>query len=296
MSLVLRLICLLFLLVPCGASAATYPAHGNLFVNDYAALLDAGAETRLQTRLQSLRRDSGVEMTVLTLGNWIPYADPDQSFEQFATGLFNAWGVGSAKRNDGILVLISKGSRDIRVELGDGYGWSYNAAAAGVVEQSFLPDFRDGQYQAGIEKGVAAIISDIALTHAKGQMPPLNFATLLNRLFPWIFGAFAAAIVGTSLFGRLVGDWSFRFRRCPQCGQVGMHRAHVTGQMGPNGMVDVTAPAPATQSSGFIVTTCLHCSYRDQRSWRSESTSSSSSGGGSFGGGSSSGGGASGKW
>ena len=184
MSLILRLICLLFLLVPCGASAATYPAHGNLFVNDYAALLDAGAETRLQTRLQTLRRDSGVEMTVLTLGNWIPYADPDQSFEQFATGLFNAWGVGSAKRNDGILVLISKGSRDIRVELGDGYGWSYNAAAAGVVEQSFLPDFRDGQYQAGIEKGVALSRRRAIDVRERSRAPCDGWTSRSTRSFP----------------------------------------------------------------------------------------------------------------
>lgn len=298
MSVIARLICLLFLLLPGAAAAAPYPAHTNLFVNDQAGLLDADAEARLTTRLQTLKNNSGVEMTVLTLNNWKDYADGGQTFEGFATGLFNEWGVGASNRNDGMLVLISKDSHDIRIELGDGFDSGYSTAAARIIEETFVPAFRGGRYQAGIESGTGAIISEIALPNSRGLPVPTHHVPLMDRLSPWLFGAFAAFIVGTKLFGRLAGDWSYRFRRCPQCGQIGMHRAHVTGEAVPTGTVDETEPA-ATQT-GLIVTTCLHCSYRDQRPWMSDHSTRndthSSSGGGSFGGGRSSGGGASGKW
>ena len=275
-----------------------YYAPHTCSLASHVALLDAGAETRLQTRLQTLKNNSGVEMTVLTLNNWKDYADGGQTFEDFATGLFNDWGVGASNRNDGILMLISKDSLDIRIELGDGFDSGYSTTAATIIEETFVPAFRGARYQAGIESGTGAIISEIALPNSRGLPAPTHHVPLMERLSPWLFGAFAAFIVGGGIFGRLAGDWSYRFRRCPQCGQTGMHRAHVTSEAGPTGMVDETAPSET--QTGLIVTTCMHCSYRDQRPWTSDhstrQSSSSSSNGGSFGGGRSSGGGASGKW
>jgi len=194
-------------------------------------------------------------------------------------------------------LLVAPESHDLRIVLGDGYDRGYSDIAAGVIADDFLPAFRRGDYPSGIEAGAGAVIDQIALPHSAGQPPPTRHVPLMERLFPWIFGAFAAAIVGMGIFGQLVGDYSFRFRRCPQCGQVGMHRAHVTGQAGADGRVDVATPAPLPGQTGMIVTRCLHCSYHDERPWVSRGASgSSSSGGGSFGGGHSSGGGASGKW
>ena len=292
-----RLVCLFVLLMPVSLAAASFPAHGNLYVNDYAGLLDADTRARLVARLETLRADSGVEMTILTLNGWQGLADPGQGFADFATALFNDWGVGASNRNDGILVLVAPDSRDMRIVLGDGYDRGFSDRAAALIADDFLPAFAKGDYPTGIEAGAGAVIDQIALPHSVGQPPPARHVPLIERLFPWIFGAVAALIVGMGIFGRLVGDYSFRFRRCPECGQVGMHRAHVTGQARPDGTVDVAAAAPLPGQTGMIVTRCLHCSYHDERPWVSPGRSgSSSSGGGSFGGGHSSGGGASGKW
>ena len=94
------------------------------------------------------------------------------------------------------------------------------------------------------------------------------------------------------LFGRYIGDWSYRFRRCPVCGRTGLHREH----LGQNGTMTNLDPAPAAGTGGVVVTTCTHCSYRDSQPWRISVSSGGGSGGGSFGGGHSSGGGATGRW
>lgn len=292
MTRLLRSLALLLALVaPTVLRAATYPPHPDLFVNDYAGVIDAGSESQLKSDLAALKRDTGVEMTILTLPSWKANADDGQSLEAYATALFNAWGVGAANRNDGILLLVAPGDRDVRLELGQGYDRGFDLMAEDIVNSWILPAFRKGDYGAGVRDGTAEIITRIAQPHAAGQPAPQPAKTIIDRIFPWVFGAFAAFIVGSSLFSRLAGDWSYRFRRCPQCGQRGMHREHVLLQA-------QTTPPPAGTAppTGMIVTRCLHCNYREDRPWSVATGRGSSGSGGGFGGGRSSGGGASGHW
>lgn len=289
----LGLMLVLVLLVPAALRAASYPPHPDPFVNDFASLLDAGDEARLRGDLQALKAETGIEATLLTLPSWKARADAGEGLEAYATGLFNAWGIGAAGRDDGILVLVAPEDRDIRLELGRGYDAGYDLVAQDIVTDWFLPAFRKGDYPTGIMAGMAEVEDRIARPHAAGLPPAPSAKTLMDRAFPWIFGAFAAAIVGGSLFGRLAGDWSFRFRRCPQCGQRGMHREHVLPQAAVGG------PAPAaegTPPTGMIVTRCLHCSFREDRPWLADTGRNADRGKGGFGGGRSSGGGASGHW
>lgn len=292
MTRLLRSLALLLALVaPTALRAATYPPHPDAFVNDYAGVIDAGSESQLKSDLTDLKRDTGVEMTILTLPSWKANADDGQSLEAYATALFNAWGVGAANRNDGILLLVAPGDRDVRLELGQGYDRGFDLMAEDIVNSWLLPAFRKGDYGAGVRDGTAEIITRIARPHAAGQPAPQPAKTIIDRIFPWVFGAFAAFIVGSSLFSRLAGDWSYRFRRCPQCGQRGMHREHVLPQA-------QTTPLPtgAPPPTGMIVTRCLHCNYREDRPWSVGTSRPSSGSGGGFGGGRSTGGGASGHW
>lgn len=94
---------LLFLATPVWAQV--YPDYDRTTITDRADLLTDAQETALAVRLEGLRRDTGIEFAVLTLKSQAPYSAA-QSLEDFATGLFNHWGIGNASRNDGILVLV----------------------------------------------------------------------------------------------------------------------------------------------------------------------------------------------
>lgn len=285
---------LLAALLATASPAARFPNYPDSYVTDPAQLIPPADREHIRSTLETFRRETGVQLTVLLLPDWRNYAAPGESVEHWTTSLFNMWGVGASNRNDGILVMVSPGggpgNRVVRLELGSGYDAGYNVIAADIVQQSFLPGFKAGDLVGGLTTGLRATMDRIGRPHSQGlpapEGPPKS---LLDRLFPWLFGAFAAFIVGVGIFGRLVGDWTFRFTPCPQCGQRGMHREHVGPQ-------EASADPSAPPAAGRIITTCPHCGYRNERPWTPSAPTTSSSSGPGFGGGQSSGGGATGRW
>ncbi len=283
-----RILALLFLvLLPLGGMAQEYPAHENTLLNDYADLLEPALEEQLKAEIRALRAETGVELSVLTIASRAEYGT-SPSIEAFATGLFNSWGIGDASRNDGILILVVRDDREMRIELGAGYGPGYDSTAARIIRTDFLPAFKQGDYPGGILSGTEAVIRDIARRAAAGQAPPQ--ARQNARGSGWlivtgVLGALAALVVAR-LFGRKLRD---RLRRCPKCGQRGMHsERHVLKKATRN-----------RKGKGEEHITCLHCDFDMVLPYSIaalSSSSDSSSGGGSFGGGTSAGGGASGSW
>ncbi len=276
----LFLICLC--LWPMLAKAETYPHYTSTDINDFAGLLvDQDVRDTLRDQLVNLRQDTGIEMTVVTLPSQDDYA-PLLTLEDFATNLFNTWGIGDSTRNDGILVLVLPDDRAMRIELGAGFGQDWNYEAGRIVERDFLPHFRDGDYQTGILNGSTAVIDDIAMAFIAGNPPPEYEDTSL----PWysvpIFGAFILLVMLRSR----VGDVMTRFRNCPQCGRRGTLRASRR-----------TLQRATTTMSGQAerTVTCTACDYRDVSLVTLARLGSSKSSSG-FGGGRSGGGGASGRW
>ena len=166
------------------ATAQTYPEYRSTTVNDLAGLLDPADEAALTGQLTGLRRDTGVEMTVVTLATQADFA-PGRTLEQFATGLFDHWGIGQAGRNDGVLVLILRDDRAMRVELGQAYGRDWDGAAQRVVDGQFLPAFKAGSYARGILTGSTAVIDDIILPFRAGQDAPAGSKRGVDPL--WLF-------------------------------------------------------------------------------------------------------------
>lgn len=274
---------LAFLLICAGPLAAQpFPNAETTLVNDFAGLLDTGAEAQVADALQKLFDDHGVEMTVVTIESRNDYGD-FASIEDFATGLFNAWGVGNADRNDGILVLVARTDREMRIELGAGYSDVWDAVAQTVIDDAFLRDFRNDDYQGGIIHGTSEVIRRIAQPTTASVPPDLPSK---NDRTDWaVFGVVGLVIAG--LFGRSwFGDILTRFRRCPQCGTRNQRRTRST----------LTQATRTSTGRRKTVYSCTNCDYENSqistipRRTRSKSSSSG------FGGGSSSGGGASGRW
>ncbi len=283
-----RLVALLLCLLPLAALADPYPGHDSLEVTDLAGVIDADGKARIAEALATLRTETGVEATVLTIASRADY-DASDSLESFATGLFNDWGIGNKERNDGILILVVANDREMRIELGAGYGPQYDIPAQDIINAVMLPAFRAGDLSTGIEAGTNAVIDHIALRHA--GLDPRAGATALPEpgtgdSFPggWIallFGGAFAALVARGPLGRLLA----RLRACPKCGHRGLS---VTDRV-------ETAATQYQPGQGMRLIRCPECDWHSEKPYRI-STKSKDGSGGSFGGGRSSGGGASGRW
>ncbi|MCG6904881.1 MAG: TPM domain-containing protein [Rhodobacter sp.] len=196
------------------------PDYDNIYVNDYAGLLQPSAEKRIRDDLIGLYRNTGIEMTVLTIDRTSDYGHRG-SIESFATRLFNTWGIGNALRNDGVLILVARDDREMRIELGRGYGRERDADMKRVIDTVFLPAFRLNDYQDGIEAGVAATIFEVA-----GAYPDEFGAGTLHRgwsrIRRWLTlaGEWAYALVAVPLgaaFFAIRGYLRRRPRPCRQC-------------------------------------------------------------------------------
>ncbi len=80
------------------------------------------------------------------------YNTPDTSIESFATHLFNRWGIGDRATNRGIMLVVARSDRKVRLELGAGYDSSYDKRAKGVIDEFILPSFKKDNYEAGASK------------------------------------------------------------------------------------------------------------------------------------------------
>ncbi len=259
------------------ALSQSYPIYQSTTVNDYAQVLPADIEARIADELGALKAETGVEMSLLTLESKRPYA-PNQTLEEFSTTLFDKWGIGDSRRNDGVLILVLTEDREMRIELGAAYSNDWDRDAKRVVDNHFVPALSNDDYVRGLQAGTTATIDEIVMPFLDGQDPRSETGGLNN----WGFALFGAFVMLS--FGRgLIGDQLARVRRCPNCGQRGLRQTRQT-----------TMPASGTMSgTGERTIRCKNCDYVDTHVYVISQESSRSGG---FGGGSSGGGGASGRF
>lgn len=263
--------------------AQTYPEPGDLYVNDRAALLTDAESAALRQSLADLKETTGVEMTVLTLAE---RADP-APIEDYALGLFNAWGIGDRTRNDGILILIVPSERVMRIQLGSAYNQDFDTVAQDIVQRIFLPGLRDGDAAAAILEGTGAVIERIARRKAANLAPQPLADSGIEAMVPWAVGGLALGLVALRRFWGTIGDAAMRLRRCPSCGRRALSRRRVVA----------IRPTETMSGLNHVNTRCNACDWHESRDQHVPQRSSRNSGrGGGFGGGRSSGGGATGRW
>lgn len=203
----LALTCLLLWLLSMGmggmARAATDeplpipPLTGR--VVDLTGTLDAPQQAALAARLAALEQAKGAQVAVLLAPTFRP-----ESIEQFGIRLADAWKLGRKGVDDGAILLIAKDDRELRIEVGYGLEGALNdATAKRIVSEIIVPHFRQGDYYAGIDAGLAAIQRVI-----EGEpLPPPTMprgggvSGNLDSYLPWLMGGAIAARVLHGLLG-----------------------------------------------------------------------------------------------
>ncbi len=198
----LLLACAVSLLAPAWAQPApdaAIPALDSPVV-DTTGTLDAATVQRLDAQARALRQRKGSQLQVLV----VPSTQPE-SIGQYAVRVFEAWKPGRKGVDDGVLLLVAKDDRAVRIETGYGLeGAIPDAVANRVIQEYLVPKFRAGDYGGGIEDATAVLVKVIdgePLPAPVSRNPPSPSGG--GRWLPALFIAFIVAQVARGLFGRL---------------------------------------------------------------------------------------------
>ena len=185
-------------------------ADTHAYISNPDGILNASTVSELNILLDSLEAQTGIEVAVVVV-NSIGFEEP----RLFATALFQEWGIGKKREDNGLLVLFTLDQRDITFETGYGLeGVLPDAICKRIQTQSMLPEFKNGDYDAGMLAGVKRVVSivknekqedrSIAQISWKEQLPFVLAAYILIALlsFLWI----NSAVVKTKKDKRLTSN------------------------------------------------------------------------------------------
>jgi uncharacterized protein len=124
-------------------------------VVDEANILSQAARDRLTAAAKAHEEATTNQIVVLT----VPTIG-STSIEEYAVKVFEAWKLGQKGKDNGILVVVAPQDRKMRIEVGYGLEGPLPDGAAGEIIRTWMtPAFKAGDYDKGIEDGVAAIIA-----------------------------------------------------------------------------------------------------------------------------------------
>lgn len=155
----MRIAAALLLLLTCGlALAQTIPVPPlQARVTDQTGTLNGAERSALDSKLAALEREKGSQIAVLLLPT-----TGDDTIEQYGIRVADAWKLGREGVDDGIILLVAKNDRKLRIEVGYGLeGAVPDVIAKHIVADIITPYFRQGDYYTGISAGVDALIAAV---------------------------------------------------------------------------------------------------------------------------------------
>ncbi len=139
--------------VSCAQAQVPVPALSTR-VTDLTGTLDAGQRQTLEQKLAAFEERKGSQIAVLL----VPTTQPE-AIEQYSIRVAEAWKIGRTQPDDGVILIVAKDDRTLRIEVGYGLEGVLNDATANrIIEETIVPRFRTGDYYAGLAEGLDRII------------------------------------------------------------------------------------------------------------------------------------------
>ncbi|HUW51498.1 MAG TPA: YgcG family protein [Sulfuricella sp.] len=173
-------------------------------VTDLTGTLQPGQQAALEHTLQAFEERKGSQVAVLI----VPTTQPE-TIEQYSIRVAESWKLGRKGVDDGVLLLVAKNDRKLRIEVGYGLeGAIPDAVAKRIISEIISPYFKKGDFYGGIGAGVERIIKVIG-----GEpLPEKESSRSSSRPSSggdWLGLAFVIAVViggvMRALFGQFVG-------------------------------------------------------------------------------------------
>lgn len=280
-KLFILLVCCLLTVVSSAQEAYTIDNLPNVhlhdasrYVCDPANILSPMATDSINRMLYALEEQTGIESVVAVL----PTIGEADCYD-FAFGLGNKWGVGKAKSDNGLVVLLVTDQRCIQMVTGYGLeGYLPDAICKRIQLNDMVPYLKDNLWSEGMVAGIQAVCKRLDGSMTNDGEEDEDEGALM--------GFFVAVCILLSLAFLLIWIGARKASKCPRCGKHSLQRisSQIAYRRGGVKAEDVT----------YICENCGHTLIRRQNSY-DENYRGGGSGpiifGGGFGGGRSFGGG-----
>jgi uncharacterized protein len=122
-------------------------------VNDFANILLPEQASILEQRLDAFDDSTSNQIAIVT----IPTLG-DYDIETYANKLFRTWGIGSAKHDNGILILVAVNDHKMRIEVGRGLeGAIPDVTAKNIIDNDLAPNFKENNYYRGFDEAISSL-------------------------------------------------------------------------------------------------------------------------------------------
>ncbi len=199
---VLLLVCALLVSRLAAADVAVPPLKAR--VTDLTATLSSQQQATLEQTLSAFEARKGSQIAVLL----VPTTQPETA-EQYAVRVEETWKLGRKGIDDGVLLLVAKNDRKLRIEVGYGLeGVLNDATAKRIIEEEITPRFKQGDFYGGISAGVGRIIKVIdgePLPPPKSRQQPGGGLDFNSLLFIGFILVFVVGSILRAIFGRFLG-------------------------------------------------------------------------------------------
>lgn len=170
-------------------------------VTDLTATLSVEQAAALENRLAAFEAKKGSQIAVLI----VPTTQPED-IAQFGIRVAEAWKIGRKNVDDGVILIVAKEDRKLRLEVGYGLeGAIPDAIAKRVIAETITPLFKLGDFAGGIDAGVTQLMQ---LIEGETLPEPVNMpnAHLDEGSFMFIlFGGLMAGFILSAIMGRIMG-------------------------------------------------------------------------------------------
>lgn len=172
-------------------------------VTDLTNTLSTAEQQALAQKLSAFSQEKGSQIAVLI----VPTTQPED-IAQYSLRVAEAWKIGRDKEDDGVIILLAKNDRKMRIEVGYGLeGAIPDAIAKRIVSDVMAPYFRQGDFSGGLN---AAVDQLMALIAGEALPAPAKKPSGASSFFDYLpilmFAAIFSGMVLRAIFGKFFGS------------------------------------------------------------------------------------------
>lgn len=195
---------------------ASYTVHAELVsipalqtrVTDSTQTLSAEQKSQLEAKLTVFEQQKGSQIAVLI----VPTTQPED-IAQFSIRVVDAWKLGRAKQDDGVLILVAKNDHKMRIEVGYGLeGAIPDLTAKRIISEIMSPSFKQGDFYGGLDHAVDKLIGLVNGEQLPAPVSHQSASNTVGSMLPFLLigglvvGSFLRQLLGGFFGGALTGS------------------------------------------------------------------------------------------